>query len=294
MQMNSKFIGVGLLAAVASMSLAACGGGGSSPGAATPPQSTSKARGTLTFKLPNTKATATLNSDRKPAYVSSATSSVTVFIDGVAPGTTGPCTVPIGPVPKTCSISFTTTPGTHTFAVEADNGTQILSEGTGSYTLVAGDNTAALALNPLTLNGVAASVNFDPIFATTGLFIITDAAGDFITQPGTYDNGPITITSSDTSVATITNPTSLASPGPGTLPPVLTATYTCSSTLASPAPFNVIVSEAAPPTPSIPLSLTPSLTYGPSPPPVLGTSPTVICTPSAASGSIGAQSHKRQ
>jgi hypothetical protein len=290
--MNPKFVGIGLFAAVASMSLAACGGGGSSPGAATPPQSapqsTSKARGTLTFKLPNTKATATMNSGRKPAYVSPATSSVTLFIDGVAPGTTGTCTP--GVPSSTCTISFTTTPGTHTFAVEADNGTQILSEGTGSYTLVSGDNTA---LAPLTLNGVAVLAFFDFDFAITGLFIITDAAGDFITQPGTYDNGPITIASSDTSVATITSPTTITSPlpAPGV---VLTATYACSPTLATSAPFNVVVSEAASPTPSIPLSLTPSLSYGPSPPPVLGTSPTVTCTPSAASGTIGVQSHRRQ
>jgi hypothetical protein len=288
--MNPKFVGIGLFAAVASMSLAACGGGGSSPGAATPPQSapqsTSKARGTLTFKLPNITKTATMNSGRKPAYVSPATSSVTLFIDGVAPGTTGTCTpfFFLG----TCSISFTTTPGTHTFAVETDTGTQILSEGTGSYTLVSGDNTA---LAPLTLNGVAVSAFFDPDFITTGIFYIVDANGFLISQPGTYDNGPITITSSDTSVATIISPTSLASPAPGV---VLTATYACSPTLATSAPFNVVVSEAASPTPSIPLSLTPSLSYGPSPPPVLGTSPTVTCTPSAASGTIGVQSHRRQ
>ncbi len=164
----------------------------------------------------------------------------------------------------------------------------ILSEGTASYTLSPGDNTTYLSANPLTLNGVADSVNVGP----DGEFLILDGATFIITSPGTFDNGPLTVTSSDTSVATITSPTSLASPGPGLA--IITATYACSSTLASSAPFNVVVSEAASPTPSIPLLLTPSLTYGPPTPPVLGTSPPITCAASGATGTVTIQSRTKR
>jgi len=271
---NLKYIGVGLFASVASMSLAACGGSGSSPGVATPPQSAAVARGTLKFTFSNTKKVASTNSGRKPAYVSPGFTNATLLIDSTS-NVSNPCTA------ATCTITFTTTPGPPTFAVEIDDGKYILAEGTQTYTLVSGDNTAQFQSTPLTLNGVAYGWFLDAAADGAGTISLSDAAGYVIVSAaGNIDNGPITLASSDSSVATITSANLLPVPLSG----YNAFTYQCSPTLAAPATFTLVVSEAATPTPSIPLTLTPTLAYGPSPAPLLGYSGTLsqsITCPSA-------------
>jgi hypothetical protein len=287
--MTSKFIGIGLLTAVASLSLAACGGGGSSPGVATPPQSAPqaalKATGTLTFTVPNKNNIASTPNGKKPAYVSTFLTAAALYIDGVGP-TTATCTGGV------CTVSFSTTAGSHDFGIEIDNGTAVLAEGTQIYSLHGGNNGA---LTPtLTLNGVAVSAGTFASGVTPGTetFSILDAAGGTIIPPGLFDNGPIAITSNDATVATITSPTSLASPDPSGS---YTVTYSCLGTNSTPAPFNIVMNPTSTPAPGpTGITLPPSLSYGPATLP-LATSPTITCTPAPATGGpITVQSRTRR
>lgn len=257
--MNLKFIGVGFLASVAAVSLAACSSGGSTPGVTTPQQSASTARGTLTFVLPKTKKVAGLTGARRPAYVATGFTHGELFIDGVAGGTlSSPFT------PGTYTITFSTTPGQHTFALETDDGTNILAEGSAPYTLVAGDNTAQFQANPLTLNGVAYGWFLDATTSGTGEIAIYDADGNvMLSSAGNYDNGPLTITSNPAGATfTLDSGSSLSvinSNG--------TIDFTDSCTTAT--TIGLVVNEAAVYTPSIALNLTGLLVYGPPSPPAL-------------------------
>lgn len=145
----------------------------------------------------------------------------------------------------TCTVSVTTTTGAHKFdvttypviqgatpssvgrrpvsagarSISATSGGPptlegvILSEGELSVTLVAGTNPA----KTLTLNGVADQA----IFAGAGEFPyntpevfgyqIEDSGGAQIVTPGTYDNGPVTITAAPPGLVTIV-PSSISTP----------------------------------------------------------------------------------
>jgi hypothetical protein len=182
-----------------------------------------------------------------------------LFIDSVAGGTvSSPCTA------VSCTIAFSTTPGTHTFAIEIDDTVNVLAEGSASYTLVAGDNTAAFQSSPLTLNGVVHSWFLNATAAGTGSIGFADADGYIIeSAAGNYDNGPLTLASNPAG-ATITAADSLTTID---LNGTIGFTYTC-GTLA--APFTLVVSQAAALTPSIPLTLTSPLLYGSTAAPVIG------------------------
>jgi hypothetical protein len=280
--MNPKFIGIGLFAAVASMSLAACGGGGSSPGAATPPQSApqsaSKATGTLKFTLPKRTNSATKNSGKKPAYISPSFTHATLWIDATAPPFTASCALDLP-----CTISFSTTAGTHVLSVEIDDG------GGASGSILAEGATPPISFTPginapttVTLNGVAFSASLsNPAPASgAGTFGVFDADANPILSPGLFDNGPITLTASDPGVTITTNPPTLTSPdGVGT-DYAFTYSGACTVGLAFTIAFNATGTS-----PSILVALTDplGLTYGPLVPPLLGTSGPIPCS---SSGSV--------
>ena len=199
--------------------LSACTGGGSeiarivaanpsaSPGAAAP----ATAYGTIRIVVPP-KASAASRT-RKPSYISAGTTSAALFIDGATTpaGMTTTCSATVSSGAG-CTITWTTAvsvPAAHSFAVEIDNGTTVLAENKASYAIVSGSNTLAV----LTLNGIAASATLTgETCATTncsGTLTFSDAAGDSIvntTSPlaAGFDNGPLTLASTATSVGSVT------------------------------------------------------------------------------------------
>jgi hypothetical protein len=185
--------------------LAACLGGGSNgiPGAgsnSTPQQSATIATGSLTIAIP--QAAQASSSARKPSYISPSTKHAAVFIDGAktAAGSatcTSPCT--------SLTINWTGTSGSHSFAVESDDGSPfnyVLAEGIQTYTLVAGANgtlTPKLTLNgvaygfiAITVVGCVTNVQAPSVPYCSGTFAVTDVDGNLIVPPGDFDNGPIT------------------------------------------------------------------------------------------------------
>jgi hypothetical protein len=264
---NLKFIGVGLLASVAAVSLTACSGGGSSPGVTAPQQSASTARGTLKLIYSRTKKASSASNARKPAYVSPGETHATLYIDSPTPTSTASATCT--PLVTDCTLTFSTTVGTHVLAVEIDDGTNILAEGSASYALAVGDNTPQFQTNPLTLNGVVYGwfLNGTPALGV-GSIAVTDAQGYFISSvAGNYDNGPLTIAPS-VAGPTITPTDSLTTIN---LNGTIGFTYSCGALTT---PFSLVVNEAATPVPSIPLTLTAPLVYGPPVPPALSYSST--------------------
>jgi hypothetical protein len=195
---------------------------------------------------------------RSPQYVSRGTQSIAVYdgrtlvyVGNVAPGTPpsittvyvasgstvvtgGSCSN--GP-PATCTVSITTSPGTHAFDLAAYNAAQssstlsgfILSEGELTVTLAPGPNPAQ-TLTPL---GVASQAQFVPPTLTYRLngngpfvgiigtsytfqYAINDTSGNQIVQPGNYDNGPVTIAETDGGNIVTMTPVSQSSPPPAT------------------------------------------------------------------------------
>jgi hypothetical protein len=270
----SKFVGSSFVAVIATVSLAACG---SSPGAATPPQLESKATGSLTFALPNNRNIARMINGKKPDYVSPGFTKATLWIDPTA-ATPTDFSASCPTANPACTITFSTTPGSHVLGVEIDDGTSVLAEGTKTYILAAGNNGT---LAPMALNGVAFSAAFNAIPAGgAGTFTISDSAQYPITAPGTFDNGPITVSASDPGVTI--NPTTLTSADSVGNDYAFEYGGSCTGTTT----FTVTFSVNSAASPSIPLTLTaglsPSLSYGPSGT-TLGTSPAIACP---ASGSV--------
>jgi hypothetical protein len=229
--------------------LAACGGGSNSsptplvgPGAGSTIQSVS---GTLLIGNPGTTVTSTT---RAPAFVSSSTKHVALFIDGAATtaGQVSSCSATTG-TGAGCTITWAaqlTVPAAHTFAVEADSGTNapantVLSVGSGSYAIVAG---TANALGALSLNGIASQATFtvglctgvSPNSGCPGTITISAPANNAIAYTGAvavpttgnlptsgnvFDNGPATFVSTAPATGTITG-----TPGGGaTADTILTA-----------------------------------------------------------------------
>jgi hypothetical protein len=223
-----------LVCTASTLLLAACGGGGGSNGsppssvqtvlapgsgtsnAAVAPQAVS---GTLTIGNPGSTSMA---SSRRPAFVSASTMHMAVFIDGTAApaGVTATCTASTGTIPSGCTIPWSaqlTVPNLHTFAVEADSGTNapantVLSVGSASYTIVAG---SANALTLPALSGIAHLVTFTtgtcngttPNSLCSGTITIADPANNAIASTGVadaFDNGPATFVSSSPAVGAIT------------------------------------------------------------------------------------------
>jgi hypothetical protein len=217
------------------MLLAACGGGtnGSTPSAIVTPGpgvSSQTVSGTLLIGNPGTTASST---HRSPAFVSPATKHVALFIDGsaVTAGQSASCSAATG-TGTGCTITWAaqlTVPAAHTFAVEADTGTNapantVLSVGSGSYAIVAG---TANALGTLALNGISTGATFTvgtcsgstPNSLCPGTITIASAAGTAIAYTGAttvpttgnaptsgnvFDNGPATFVSSAPTIGTIT------------------------------------------------------------------------------------------
>ena len=192
--------------------LAACSGAGSNstPANSTPMKSAAMATGTMTFTVPQTHSAT--NNARKPSYISSATTHAALFIDGAttAAGSTA--------CPSTCTLSWTSSEGTHSFAAEIDGATFVLAEGVRTYILIGGANGT---LSPaLTLNGAVDLIVFTPVTCSgsscSGPFDVYDAGKPVITSAGgstSFDNGPFSFSTSNPSVGTVT-PTTLTSPNP--------------------------------------------------------------------------------
>ena len=215
--------------------LASCGGGSNgttpqtvvTPGPGATIQSVS---GTLLIGNPGTTSS---SKTRTPAFVSSSTMHVALFIDGAATtaGAASGCTATTG-TGSSCTITWAaqlTVPAAHTFSVETDTGTNapantVLSVGSGSYSIVAG---SANALGVLSLNGVAKNATFTvatcsgvtPASLCTGNITIAAPANNAIAYTGAtvvpttgtaptsgnvYDNGAVTFVSSAPAVGTIT------------------------------------------------------------------------------------------
>jgi hypothetical protein len=213
--------------------LAGCSGGSSNsapvgsniPGSPT----VQEVSGTLTIATPVTGASSRV---RKPAFVSASTKHAAVFIDGAttAAGSTTTCSAETG-TGTGCTISWSAqlaVPASHAFAVETDTGTNspantVLSEGKGTYAVVAGTNTLAA----LSLNGVAVDATFavtscsgaSPNSLCSGTVVLADAAGNAIAYTGAtvvpatgnspssgnvFDNGNVTFVSSNSVAGLVT------------------------------------------------------------------------------------------
>jgi hypothetical protein len=215
---------------IAGMMAACSGGGGGSSGSPVITQSLQTVTGTLSIVTADGTTSSTASSaERKPAYVSSATTHASVYINGSATpnGSTSTCSgKPTEGTGTGCTISWTATlavPHAYIFAVEIDNGSKVLAEGAGSYTIQSGSNT----LSALSLNGVVAQATGWKITSCatstcSGTVTLADAAGDTIEYTGTtqvptngnspssgnvFDNNGggssnVTFTSSNTSAST--------------------------------------------------------------------------------------------
>ena len=204
-------------AILACLSFAACGGGGGRSAALPPanPVSTSgPASKSVTValavaipaKIGSAKA-------RNPLYVSSATASIQISVNGstaqtFAVGSGSPCATGTSSPSGTCAVyDVTAAVGTDTFAVSLlDGANHVLSSGSATATIV---ENATNTVN-VTFDGVVASLrvalsNPTPPTGTAAKIAVTllplDAAGyTIVGSPGTLPS--ITVTDSDTSGAT--------------------------------------------------------------------------------------------
>ncbi len=195
---------------------------GPGPGpTATPPP----AQASVTFTLLVPKSTQAVL--RRPKYVSSATQSIRLTVNGGTPvvmnvgaGAQGCTTTAQG---LQCTVTATAPVGTDTIFVElfgAPNaGGTPLSQGSTTTAVVAnGANTIALTLNGVVAKVVIALANSTPQQGTASTIPLTvtmlDAAGAAIV--GDPFLNPVTLTDSDTSGATSLNRTTITSPADAT------------------------------------------------------------------------------
>jgi hypothetical protein len=305
----------------AAMLLAACGGGGSNgsspapvvtPGTGVTTQSVS---GTLLIGNPGTTAS---SNNRSPAFVSPSTKHVALFIDNgaAAAGQTTTCTASTG-TGTGCTITWAaqlTVPAPHTFAVEADTGSNaptntVVSIGSGSYAIVAGTGNT---LGTLSLNGIATGVTYtvgtcsgvSPNSMCPGTLTISAPAGNAIAYTGAttvpttgnlptsgnvFDNGPATFVSSTPLVGTITGTaqTTFSSLAGGTLTVSgvdTTGAYTYAVTCGTgtTGTFGITAGGAATAdgiiTPTQLATLSPAVLFPAAGLTVLGTAPLFTCT----------------
>jgi hypothetical protein len=176
---------------------------GASPAASGVPAA-STANGTITIKIPPARARGA-----GKYYISPGTTRAAVFIDGAA--------TPAGSTTSCSSVACTITwsaalsaPAAHSFAVEIDNGANVLAENARSYAIALGNNGT---LSPgLTLNGVAAVAELTAETCTgticTGTLEVADSAGNPITNSGSnpsFDNGTITYASATPATGTVSS-----------------------------------------------------------------------------------------
>jgi len=213
---------------VACLFIVACGGG--TTGSAVPATTGTGAASTgatrnVTIAIFVPAPTTASARRRVPQYVSAATKSASIGLDGAAPIivnlTPGSVNCPAaGSQGYNCTATVTATVGPHTFVVSLYSGTNatggVLSTGTVTATIGAGiANTVSL-----TLDGVPAgiSISLATTAPPTGTAVdiplvvnVLDASGAAIVGADPYTN-PITLTDSDTSGATKLSNSVLKSP----------------------------------------------------------------------------------
>ncbi len=153
----------------------------------------------------------------------SQTQFVTVYA-AAGPTTVTPGTCTFTSSTSVCALTVTTTVGAHAFDLIAYPGAQtagtpqtltgvISSEGEVSVNLSPGTNPGAT----LTMDGVADQLLFAGLSeaaynaTVTYGYRIEDSTNEQIVQPGTYDNGPVTITATPSGIVTIA-PNSFTAP----------------------------------------------------------------------------------
>lgn len=188
---RSRAAFAGLLLGVA---CAGCSGHGATsalPAANVPPGGTqpSAAHANVTFTLIVPRQSGSNAAKRKPMYVSPATQSVAVSVNGtstaVTISTSGPdCTTPTILSPTTCTIPISAPVGSDTFEIDTYDQP---NTGSGPYsgndlsntsfisTIVAGQTNNITA----TLGGVPASVTVTPL-STSGLLVGSSSGGGFV------------------------------------------------------------------------------------------------------------------
>ena len=194
--------------------VSSCGGGGDSAPAALPSVAGHNVDVSFQIVIPQASASA---SKRRPAYISAATQSATVSVNGAS--TTVNCT-------SVCSATVSAPVGGDTFTVNlfsAQNaGGSLLSTGTVTQSIVADQ---ANSVN-VTFNGVVASLSLalsasQLTVGTPALVMVTvkalDAAGNTIVGPGGYATATgaaltLALSDSDLSGATTLSQTSLSAP----------------------------------------------------------------------------------
>lgn len=210
---------------IAAITLAGCGGRGSSGFL---PQAIDKAKktGTLTITIKVPKETTTSSHARRPLYISPSTQSLTIAVDNAAPvsynltATSPGCTDNASGL--ICTIMLSLSTGSHAATFKTYDGVN------GSGNVLSSNSNVPLTVNPgaanafgLILNGDIARIallldNSTPPQGTTATIPLSvnayDADNNLIIGPGSYDNGPITLTDSDSSGATTLSASSIADP----------------------------------------------------------------------------------
>jgi hypothetical protein len=286
--------------------------------------------GTLTIGSPNTQSK---SSKVKTYSVSPSTGHAAVFIDGAVAnsGSTTTCVASNGNGTG-CTISWSANlavPASHVFAVETDTGSNapantVLSEGSGSFAVVAGSGNS---LSALSLNGVVKQATFtvtacsgvSPNSLCNGSVSLASAAGSAIAYTGStivpttgnspssgnvFDNGAVTFASATSASGLVTGTAqtsgsnvfstyagnTLTASGVNT-----TGTYTYQATCvgAATGTFGITVGGAS--TPSLAVTsaelaaLSTPVSYPAAGVTVIGTAPQFACTAgniSASSGSL--------
>jgi outer membrane protein assembly factor BamB len=218
------------------VALSACGGGGSTvstlPKVPVTPSTSAAQRIMLSIKIPAGATGAAALNRRRPLYVSSATQSAAIAVNGGTPvvvnlaAGSSNCVAAAGG--RTCSITISAPVGVDTFAESlyaSTNGSgTALSQNTTTATIVA--STANVVT--LTLDGVVASIvlsltNAAPPVGPTATIGLTvnaiDAGGATIIGNDPFEN-PITVTNSDTTKITTLSKSTVNSPAD-----VVTITY---------------------------------------------------------------------
>jgi hypothetical protein len=316
-----------LLSLISAALLASCGSGGTGTSAPQLPHAATQAvSGTLTIGNPGSTTTST---GRRPLFVSPSTKHAALFIDGAAAasGSTTTCTGTTG-TGTGCTIAWTAqlaVPAAHVFAVETDTGTNapantVLSEGAGTYAVVAG---AGNTLGALSLNGIASGATFavtscsgaNPNSLCNGTVTISAPAGNAIAYTGTtpvptagnspssgnvFDNGNVTLVSSAPAVGTITGtaqPTfSALAAGTLTVSGVDTtgiSTYQVTCASGATGTFGITLGGGATPSGAVTAAelagLSPAVSFPAAGVAVVGTAPSFTCnagTISSASGTL--------
>jgi hypothetical protein len=301
---------------------AACGGGTSTSPA---PANASLQQVSGTFTIGNPGSTAQ-SSQRGPLFVSASTKHAALFVDGAvtAAGSTTTCIAATG-TGTGCTITWAaqlSVPGAHTFAVETDSGTNapantVLSEGAGSYAIVAGSGNTLTALS---LNGAVAGATFTvaacsgttPASLCSGTITLSAPAGNAIAYTGAtvvpttgnspssgnvFDNGNATFVSSAPAIGTITGTVqaTFSSLATGTLTVSgvdTTGIYTYQVTCGAAATGTFGITVAGGVTPSLAVSaaelaaLSPAVSY-PASIAVIGTAPSFACAAGNISSATG-------